>query len=257
MIAAVAVLAPVLAIVGFMLANDRKPPSLLLPAPRDPVLPDLRMARLNDLIVGRSRSGGKIALLFTASIANVGPGSFVLRAVSTGSGGWSVTQRLRERGGGLSEIPIPGPMVFGGHGHEHWHIQLGATYELRTLAGGKVVRRYAKVGYCFFDQVRIAKTAAPPRFPRTTCGTRDTRVITMGLSPGWSDPYQWTLPDQRLDLTGVPAGRYRLYAKADPGGWFSETREENNDTWLDLVLTLGKDLPQVKVISVGPHLRPA
>lgn len=238
-----------------MLDDDEPSPLLLLQAPRDPVLPDLRMPRLSELIVGKSQSGTNFGLLFTASIANTGPGTFVLRAVAADSDHWRVTQRFRERNGRLSEIPIPGRLVFGGHGHDHWHIQLGATYELRRLPGGRVVRRYAKVGYCFFDQVQIRKRAAKPRFARTTCGTRGMRVVTMGLSPGWSDPYQWTLPDQRLDITGLPAGRYRLYARADPGGWFRETNERNNDTWVDIVLTLAGRLPKVKVVAVGPHLR--
>ena len=55
----------------------------------------------------------------------------------------------------------------------------------------------------------------------------------MGLSPGWADPYPWALPDQRLLLTGLDDGVYRLWAAADPGRWFKEANETNNATWVD------------------------
>ena len=63
----------------------------------------------------------------------------------------------------------------------------------------------------------------------------------MGLSPGWADPYPWILPDQRLLLTGLDDGVYRLWAAADPGSWFREANETNNATWVDLRLRLDSD----------------
>jgi Lysyl oxidase len=42
---------------------------------------------------------------------------------------------------------------------------------------------------------------------------------------------------QWIDITGLKSGRYRLTATADPAGWFLETSEANNATWLDLKLT--------------------
>jgi hypothetical protein len=74
----------------------------------------------------------------------------------------------------------------------------------------------------------------------------------MGLSRGWSDPYPWALPDQRLDVTGLEDGVYRLWATADPGGWFRETNEQNNLTWVDLRLTLSVSPPRVEVVRRGP-----
>ena len=74
----------------------------------------------------------------------------------------------------------------------------------------------------------------------------------MGLSPGWSDPYPWALPDQRLDVTGLEDGVYRLWATADPGGWFRETNERNNLTWVDLRLTLSSSPPRLEIVDRGP-----
>ena len=52
----------------------------------------------------------------------------------------------------------------------------------------------------------------------------------MGLSVGWRDPYQWTLPDQELPLVGLRDGVYRLTATADPDRWFHESNQRNNAT---------------------------
>jgi hypothetical protein len=112
------------------------------------------------------------------------------------------------------------------------------------------------VGFCFFDQrpLRRQPPDAPtaPLFPKTGCNGQDDLEFTMGLSPGWSDPYPWPLPDQRLDVTGLADGVYRLWATADPGGWFRETDEGNNLTWVDLRLTLSSSPPRLEIVRRGP-----
>jgi hypothetical protein len=135
-------------------------------------------------------------------------------------------------------------------------VQLGASYWL-TRAGSTVpIRRYEKVGFCFFDQRLLAERApdAPttPRFPKTGCNGFDAFEFTMGLSPGWADPYTWALPDQRLSVLGLDDGVYRLWASADPSGWFRETNERNNRTWVDLRLTVSASPPTAVVLRHGP-----
>ena len=75
----------------------------------------------------------------------------------------------------------------------------------------------------------------------------------MGLSPGWADPYSWLLPDQRLDITGLANGEYRLQATVDPDNWFRESDETNNGTWVDLRLRTTPDgSPRLDVLDYGP-----
>jgi hypothetical protein len=227
----------------------------LQPQPRRPLLPDLAMPPLSELLAGVDQPSSRQRLFFTASIANVGRGPFVVHAARADRrGGWRVSQRFREQDGSTSEHETPAELVWGGHGHNHWHVHLGAAYELLD-ASGQVVRKYEKVGYCFFDQARIARppTRAPRRFPKSTCEGEDRLELEMGLSSGWQDPYQWTLPDQRLEITGLKDGRYRLVARADPDNWFRESDEANNETWVDLRLTTSTSPPRVKVLRVGPH----
>lgn len=250
---------PVLALVGVGVReywpHDPPPP---LPAPRAPVLPDLTMPALTELIAATARDADEQQLLFTASIANRGPGPFLVNAVRGDERGpWRVSQRFRERDGALTETVTPGDMTWGGHGHAHWHVRIGASYGLFALPGSKEVRALEKVGFCFFDQkpfdTRLPGAPAVPLRPKTVCDGEGTLEIDMGLSAGWQDPYTWALPDQRIDITGLPDGRYRLVATADPDNWFRETNERNNTTWVEVRLTTSTYPPRAVVVRQGPH----
>jgi hypothetical protein len=227
-----------------------------LAPPSAPILPDLAMSPLTAITAGVAPDGDQY-VNFTASIGNVGLGTFIVHAVRTDErGSWRVSQRFRERNGPTSESAIPGDMVFGGHGHEHWHVKVGASYRLTRPGSNEILRRYSKVGYCFFDQARLVRqppdAPAAPTFGKDDCDGEERLELEMGLSPGFADPYHWTLPDQRLLVSGLSDGVYRLWADADPSGWFRETREDNNLTWVDLRLTLTQRPPRVEIVRRGP-----
>lgn len=225
-----------------------------LPPPRDPVLPDLAMSPLSEL-TGALADDGDRYVQFTASIGNVGAGPFLVHAERAEERGeWRVSQRFEEPDGSTTETVTDGTLAWGGHGHDHWHVQLGASYWITRPGSSEVLRKYAKVGYCFFDQARLdvpGAESAPTHF-KEACAIEDGLEITMGLSPGWADPYQWTLPDQRLKVNGLEDGVYRLWATSDPGGWFAESDETNNVTWVDLRLSTRNGLPVVTVVRQGP-----
>jgi hypothetical protein len=228
-----------------------------LPAPRSPALPDLAMSPLSEIAASEAVGRDAEYLSFTAAPANVGRGALIIHAVRADRrGGWRVSQRFDEPDGSLSETITPGDVVWGGHGHNHWHVHMGASYWLTRPGSTRRLRTYDKVGFCFFDQkpLLVQPPDAPPRarFPVTSCNGRDALEFTMGISPGWSDPYSWALPDQRLDVTGLADGVYRLWATADPGGWFRESNEKNNLTWVDLRLTLSVSPPRVEIVRRGP-----
>lgn len=193
---------------------------------------------------------------FTAAVANVGVGSFMVHTVrANGRGRWRVSQRFDEPDGSTSESLTKGDVVWGGHGHDHWHVHLGASYWLTRPDSDEVLRSYDKVGFCFFDQVPLvtqpSTASSHPRFPKSACNRREALEFTMGLSPGWADPYPWALPDQRLLMTGLDDGVYRLWAAADPGNWFREANETNNTTWVDIRVQLDRTPPTVSVVRHG------
>ena len=238
---------------------DADPPlePLAVEAPRDPRLPDLVVVPMDEFFVGND-DAGRTVLRFTTAIANTGAGPLLVtgdRATSS-SKEWSVVQWFEEPEGTRSGTPVQGTMVFGGHGHDHWHLRFGATYWLYDDAGVQI-KAITKAGFCFFDQVQvqIGRPDSPTKgvFGKTVCGTKSSRRISTGLSVGWSDPYSWRLSDQSVDITNLPDGNYKLVAKADPDALLRELRTDNNESWTRVRVSRQADgLRKVDVVEIAP-----
>jgi hypothetical protein len=223
----------------------------------DPLLPDLAMGPIQDIAVGTTETGNE-RLRFAATIVNIGEGALVVRARRQWIGGedWSVEQWIEERGGGYSAKPTSGALIYGGDGHNHWHVKQVEVHQIETLEG-EVLGSLVKQGFCFFDTdpYHAQLEGAPARAhwgSRGCAGSFDTRV-RMGLSVGWGDKYPWHLLDERIDVTGLPDGRYRIREIADPHDEFEELDETNNETWV--VIELGRTpegLRKSTVIEEGP-----
>jgi hypothetical protein len=229
-----------------------------LPSPVAPTLPDLAVVPLADFLTGTDEEGNQV-LRFSATVINIGPGPLIVRAdrQNASDARWRVAQWFEEPGGTETARETGANLVFGGHGHDHWHIAYGASYRLLDAAGGEQ-RSRTKAGFCFFDQVlarpELAGSRTDPVYPNDGCGTPGSTHVAMGISPGWSDPYFWQLADQSVDITGLPDGRYRLTAVADPDRWLDETDETNNETWVELTIGTGADLLRtVEVVGSAPE----
>jgi hypothetical protein len=209
------------------------------------VLPDLRMAKLQDLQI-QSTSGRKL-LRFDSIIVNVGAGSFEARGSrSSTSAPMTVTQRIYNDAGGYRALATTAQMYFAGDGHTHWHLRDLERYELIRLDNGVKVGTGAKHGFCFYDNYRFGSTRAAYY---TGCGRNpDALQVRMGLSRGWGDIYQSSLPDQYIDITGLTSGRYKLRATADAANWFTEGNNSNNFTWVDINISGNS----VSMIRYGP-----
>lgn len=114
-------------------------------------------------------------------------------------------------------------------GHEHWHLEEFAQYELWSdpqVGQGELVASAEKVSFCMFDYAPYDLTLpdAPQERQYPTC---DTEV--QGLSVGWLDAYQPALEGQALDITGLPDGRYRLRKLANPARHIIEGNYDNNE----------------------------
>lgn len=218
----------------------------------EPALPDLGMARLSDLRVAITADGQK-QLRFSATIVNVGAGTFELGASRPNQvSPFAVNQHVFASDGSTSIVPVDVDLVFGGDGHSHFHIRDLEVYELRRLDNGVKVGTGMKSGFCFFDTTayRLSLPGAPQSsvYDSSGCGHVDSLDVTMGLSVGWGDRYPWSLPDQYIDVTALSNGKYRLLATADPLGLFTEGNYGNNLTWVDISLSKRG----VKVLRWGP-----
>jgi hypothetical protein len=215
-------------------------------------LPDLAMARLQNIVT--DQASGRRLLRFSAIIVNVGSGPMEVRSqrpnVNTN---WTTQQVIYDDAGGSRTVTPPRvELIYGGDGHNHWHVKDVESYQLVPVNGtGERVGN--KVGFCFFDnyQYKLSLAGAPQaaQYPRTSCGNRYSRTLRHGLSVGWGDKYQWSLPDQYIDTTGLPDGNYRLWATADQANVFVESNDANNSTWADLRI----DASGVTVLRRAPN----
>ena len=195
-------------------------------------LPDFAMARLRGFNLERTTDGRRL-LRFSAIIVNIGSGPFQLtaRRADTSTTTWAAEQVIFDDLGGTRSVSIPAQFVYSGDGHNHWHFKDLQNYELDRLDNGVLVGTGHKSGFC------LPGAPSSAVYAKGGCGTQASLSLTMGLSVGWGDLYAWRLPDQYIDITGLTAGRYRLWATADNGDRFVESNNANNTTRADLEIT--------------------
>jgi hypothetical protein len=215
-------------------------------------LPDLGMGQLGDLSIDTTTIPGHRLLRFRTVIANVGTGP--LETIGTRSGTtvaeMTVRQRIYDDAGSYRDLDTAAVMFYAGDGHDHWHVRDAQAYELLRLDNGSRVGTGAKHGFCYFDNTRyrLSLPRAPADPVYTGCGTQGDLTVTTGISVGWADTYPAFVPFQYIDITGLKSGRYRLRATADPQGWFAETNDGNNSTWVDIQLKASS----VRIVAGGP-----
>ena len=215
------------------------------------LLPDLGMAKIADL-QQTNFSDGRTMLRYSTTVVNVGAGAFEVHGTRISPSEMSQSQRIFDSAGTFRDAETAGTMVFGGDGHNHWHVDNLASTELLALNGNRVGTSN-KRGFCFWDNIkyRLRLLGAPRNvfYQAAGCGTLDSNAVAMGLSVGWGDKYAATLPDQLIDISNLAPGRYRLQITADLQNWFAEIDETNNTTWVDLQL---RNSGQPKILGYGP-----
>lgn len=103
--------------------------------------------------------------------------------------------------------------------HKHYHFIGFAHYRLVSEDENRVVLTARKQAFCARDSARMDQGA--PFNPKYDC-------TSQGISVGWSDVYDPTLPCQFLDVTNVPSGTYRLEVEVNPERTITESRYDNN-----------------------------
>ncbi len=190
------------------------------------LLPDLRTLVPSGLRITHSSSNGSTLLKLTNSVWNGGYGPLdLIGIVDPGSDTQSVVQRILRDDGEYSEESI-GELIF--HpGHNHWHLDSFAVYELWTLQPNgtldQVVATSGKVSYCLRDIRRSSEAERIDQAGFTSCSP-----VRQGLSVGWTDVYQYYLAGQSIDITGLEDGTYALMSTADPHNLIWESDETNN-----------------------------
>jgi hypothetical protein len=216
-------------------------------------LPDLRMSGIDEFSIDTHTIPGHRLLRYTAIILNEGAGAFELHGQrpDASTPDMSVTQRIYDTSAGYRDVATSATMYYAGDGHNHWHVKDLEAAQLARLDNGAVVGTQAKHGFCFSDDVFwVALPGSPPSAVYTDCGhDPDLLQVTMGLSVGYADVYGLNTNLQWIDITGLPAGQYRLTDVADAANQFVESDDSNNFTWTDIRIRKNN----VQILAIGPH----
>jgi hypothetical protein len=73
----------------------------------------------------------------------------------------SATQRVFDDAGGFRDIPTMTTMVFGGDGHNHWHLRDLERSDVIRLDNGTKAGTGAKRGFCFWVDLQLEAQGAP------------------------------------------------------------------------------------------------
>ena len=203
---------------------------------------------------------GKKLLKFGVITMNEGAGPSEIiadRSAQTASD-WTAYQSYYDAQGKLlgSVLDPNVQYYYAGDGHNHWHVRDFDDYSLLD-AEGTVVARAEKHGYCMQDNNGPTRTG--PYIPTsavytaaTSCGRGLPNALTIvhGLSQAWGDAYFSYLPDQGIDVTGLPDGRYTVLIHGDAAGAVTETNDNNNTAQVKIDIA-GDTVTVVPGSSIG------
>ena len=153
--------------------------------------------------------------------------------------------------------------------HHHYHLdgfaqsKLWATNSQGRRTGHSPVATGNKVSFC------IATTSINPdywaqqafgaaSYPAPDCLEPDSTShgfdrFKQGMSVGWTDEYNWFLPGQYVEVTGVPDGDYILDTTVDPTNHLVESDKTNNCGAVRVRLShMGTPNAQAELLGPGP-----
>lgn len=193
-----------------------------------------------------------VGLRFASTTWNNGAGPLELRAGEvTGPEDQNVYQRVYLDNGGYYDR-LAGNFVYHSE-HGHFHFENFAVYSLEPIDVSVTPPPSNKMTFCVMDTTKVdgSLAGAPRKAVYSVCGDQ-----IQGMSVGWGDTYGATLPGQNIDVTGLPAGTYRLVTQVDPLNEILEQDDADNASavriYLDpaarTVQVLGEEDPGANVV---------
>lgn len=209
------------------------------------LLPNLQpLPPLSPYLV-RSFSPSGTFLRFGTIAFNNGAGPVEIRGGDVSDDGLTqeVWQRIYDSQGGFTDS-LAGTFI---HHEQHGHIHF-EDYAFYTLEGVDtpfpVQGVNNKTSFCLMDTQKVngRLDGAPKKAVYTTCGSE-----RQGISVGWGDEYHAGLPGQSIDVTGFPAGTYRLSMVVDPFNQLIEI--DDNDNVASMLLFIDPETLTLRVVE--------
>jgi Lysyl oxidase/SdrD B-like domain len=186
---------------------------------------------------------GRVLLRIGTYAANLGDGPLHVLGLSPKATTQPVVQRVYGPNGDFVDRPSG---TFSYHAsHKHIHLGRFEEYTLRGRSDDKAVAGGEKVSFCLTNVTTFAdpypEFKKPNGLPgpmrlRLPLATMDCGAKEQGINSGWSDYYGPRLPEQWIDVTGVPAGEYWIEIAVDPDNVLLESDETNNTARLAIEL---------------------
>ena len=186
----------------------------------------------------RVRKGASRCLRYDGKVANVGHGPLELHYVADAHTGLaSAHQRLFKSDGTYRDRFATESEFHPTHAHFHvrdfYIARLWAASKKGRKTGDQPVAVGDKNGFCPEDSAYFGGPghSSPDRyscFSDQEPGAGAGSLQVVGISAGWMDIYTATLPDQFVEITGVPDGAYVLEIELDPNNVFKESVETDN-----------------------------
>jgi hypothetical protein len=225
------------------------------------LLPNLEQAPPYDL---SGRTSGTAAAPrfffgFTSAASNVGDGPLIVlgKRATVAEPELRLVQDIRRSDGSTRTTPVAAALSYvGSLTHSHWHLLGFMRYELRSVAGGAVLRD-KKTGFCLGDRFRTESAIGGTARFTEECGKNRPKLLRLreGISVGYGDDYKPHLEGQEFDITSLPPGRYVLVHRVNPRRQLLETDYSNNVASMafDLSWPRGrKQSPRIDVVARCP-----
>lgn len=179
-----------------------------------------------DTRVDTTTHPGRVLLRFATSTANRGGLLHVTAGEISGDGEvQSVQQRLY--GDGRTFVHGAGEFVYHAE-HHHFHLDEFQSYELLSEDRSTVVASSEKISFCLTDVLAVDAEPRPDGEMFLELQPFDCGIHEQGINTGYADYYGAELPDQWIDVTGLPSGRYWIRLTVDPRGLLVESDTTNN-----------------------------
>jgi hypothetical protein len=204
--------------------------------------PDMRALPAHDLSTEHNTTDGHDYLDFGATIWNGGSGPLVVEGFRAGdSEVMPATQFIYQNGKAVRSYPA-GQFEFDTRpGHDHWHMEDIAQYDLLDSSGNRIVLS-DKQSFCLAPTDPIDLTTPGADWTPdqqglwSACDGEQAIWLREVLPAGWGDTYFQTVAGQSFDITNTPNGKYFVRVTTDPSNRLTETDYTNNTSLLGVQL---------------------
>jgi hypothetical protein len=169
---------------------------------------------------------GRVLLRFATSTANLG-GLLHVTAGEVSGDGETQTVQQRLYGDGRTFVHDAGKFVYHAE-HHHFHLDEFQSYELLSEDRSTVVASSEKISFCLTDVLAVDADPRSDGDVFLELQPFDCGIHEQGINTGHADYYGAELPDQWIDVTGLPSGRYWIRLTVDPRGLLVESDTTNN-----------------------------